>query len=77
MQSPGGQLVEPTVEAVLGLPADFENTGRLVFLAPGEFLAHLWWRGVVLGTLNEQPTRVRVAAFGDGPLPAVVAACGL
>ncbi len=77
MESPGGKFVEPAVEAVLGLPANFDHRGRLVFLPPREFFTDLRWRGVVLGAFNEQPTGVRVAAFGDGALTAFRAAGGL
>lgn len=67
MESPGGQFVEPAVETVLGFPAGFEDQVRLAFLPPGQLFAHLRRLGVVLGTFNEQPAGVRVAAFGAEP----------
>ena len=73
-EAPCGQPHEAGVEPVLGLPAQGEHLRGLSALAVREFFADLGRRRVMLGTFNEDPSRMGVARFGDCSLATFVAA---
>src|SRR5882724_1055636 len=59
------QSPEAAIEPGLCLPAQLLDRLRLMFLAFTEFFAHLGRQGIMLSALDQEPTRMSVAAFGD------------